>query len=255
VSSLDIVVPVYNEGKNILEVLEALARDVRTPYTVLICYNRDDDDTLPALEKFHQEKVFLRAVRSLGVGPHEAVLTGFRTSTAAAVLVFPADDSYNTAAIDPMFRMIQEGCDIVAASRFMSGGNMQGCPWLKAMLVRTAAFTLHHIARVPTQDATNGLRMFSRRVLAEIEIESSEGFTYSIELLVKCHRLGWRIGEVPAVWLQRKHGKSRFRVFKWVPAYLKWYLYAFSTTYLLRGPETVLMASRQMPDVPFGSQR
>jgi hypothetical protein len=62
----------------------------------------------------------------------------------------------------------------------------------------------------------------------EIAIESDRGFCYSIELLVKCHRLGWRIGEVPARWFQRTHGESRFRVIKWLPDYLRWYAYAFA---------------------------
>jgi hypothetical protein len=117
----------------------------------------------------------------------------------------------------------------------MSGGSMVGCPWLKAMLVRTAAFTLYYLARLPTRDATNGFRLFSRRVIDDIEIESDRGFCFSLELLVKCHRLGWPVADVPAQWIERKQGTSRFRVLNWVPAYLRWHFYAFATT-LLRLP-------------------
>ena len=46
---LDIVIPVYNEGANIVTTLRAIARDVKTPYRVLICYDHEDDDTLPAI--------------------------------------------------------------------------------------------------------------------------------------------------------------------------------------------------------------
>ena len=130
---------------------------------------------------------------------------------------------------------------MVCASRFMPGGTMQGCPWLKSALVRTAAFTLHYIAGVPTRDPTSGFRMFSRRVIEQIDIESDRGFCYSIELLVKSHRLGWRIGEVPALWFERRNGSSRFRVLKWLPAYLRWYRYAFATTLLRRSPSTVVL--------------
>jgi dolichol-phosphate mannosyltransferase len=77
------------------------------------------------------------------------------------------------------------------------------------------------------------------RAISQIEIQSVRGFCYSIELLVKCHRLGWRIGEVPAQWFQRAHGSSRFQVIKWLPDYLRWYCYAFATTYLGRRPNTV----------------
>jgi dolichol-phosphate mannosyltransferase len=105
--------------------------------------------------------------------------------------------------------------------------------------VRTASFTLYHLARLPTHDASNGFRLFSRHAISQIEIQSVRGFCYSIELLVKCHRLGWRIGEVPAQWFQRAHGSSRFQVIKWLPEYLRWYCYAFATTYLGRRPNTV----------------
>jgi hypothetical protein len=84
--------------------------------------------------------------------------------------------------------------------------------------------------------------LFSRRVIERIAVESDQGFCYSIELLVKAHRLGWRIGEVPAQWFERRHGESRFRVLQWLPAYLRWYRYAFATTLLRRSPETVTLA-------------
>ena len=97
--------------------------------------------------------------------------TGFCASTAPFVLVFPADDDFNAGIIDAMVAEATKGCDIVCASRFMAGGSMVGCPWLKAVLVRAASFTLYHVARLPTHDSSSGFRLFSRRVLDEIEIE------------------------------------------------------------------------------------
>src|SRR6185437_14104041 len=180
-------------------------------------------------------------VRNRGKGALGAVLSGFATGDAPYVIVLPADDDYNAAIIDGMVRQAEAGCDIVCASRFMPGGSMSGCPWLKAVLVRAGNFSLFHLARLPTRDASNGFRLFSRRVMDGIVVESDRGFCYSIELLVKCHRLGWRVGEVPARWFERAHGTSRFQVIRWLPAYLRWYRYAFATTYLRRPPRTVQM--------------
>ena len=59
---------------------------------------------------------------------------------------------------------------------------MEGCPWLKAVLVRSAAFMLHRFAGLPTYDATSGFRLFSRRAIEQIAIELDRGFCYSIEL-------------------------------------------------------------------------
>jgi dolichol-phosphate mannosyltransferase len=243
---LDIVIPVYNEGSNILATLGALARGVRTPACVLICYDFEEDNTLPVVRNNPQSYTGLDVgfVRNPGRGAHAAVMAGFAASQAPVVVVYPADDDFNAGIIDDMVALVGDGCDVVCASRFLPGGTMQGCPWLKAVLVRTAAFTLHHFAALPTRDPTSGFRMFSRRVIDQIKIESDQGFCYSIELLVKVHRLGWRIGEVPARWFERQHGASRFRVLKWLPAYLRWFRYAFATTYLRRAPETVVMQTK-----------
>jgi glycosyltransferase involved in cell wall biosynthesis len=232
---LDVVIPVYNEGENIVPAVRTLVEWVRTPFRILICYDRDDDNTLTALEAAGDLGVAIVYVKNTGVGAHGAVLSGFRTSTAEAVVVFPADDVLNARIVDPMFELIQDGCEIVAASRFVAGGGMYHCPWLKDTLVRLAAWSLYHLAGLPTHDASNGFRMFSRRCIRELPIESTAGFTYSLELLVRAHRRGWRVGEVPAIWVERKAGTSRFRVLRWLPAYLRWYGYAFATTWLRRG--------------------
>jgi dolichol-phosphate mannosyltransferase len=240
---LDIVIPVYNEGRNIVATLAALKRSVTTPARVLICYDHPEDDTLPAIRANAQARAGLAVefVRNRGRGAHAAVMTGFAASTAPFVLMYPADDDTNAAMLDGMVALARAGCDIVCASRFMPGGAMVGCPLLKAALVRSANFTLRHVARLPTTDASNGFRMFSRRVVERIPVESEAGFCYSIELLVKAHRLGWRIAEVPVRWFERRHGASRFQVIKWLPAYLRWYGYAFATTFLRRPPHTVTL--------------
>jgi dolichol-phosphate mannosyltransferase len=126
----------------------------------------------------------------------------------------------------------------------MPGGTMEGCPWLKAVLVRTAAFTLHHFAALPTKDPTSGFRMFSRRVIDQIEIESRSGILLQ-------HRIA---GESPPAGLAHRRGSGALvrtpawrepvSVLKWLPAYLRWFRYAFATTYLRRSPETVLMQSK-----------
>jgi glycosyltransferase involved in cell wall biosynthesis len=237
VSDLDIVIPAYNEGSNIIGVLKSLDAGVRTSHRILIAYDREDDDTLPVVRAHKAQDVVL--VKNEGSGVFDAVTTAFRVTTAPAILVWPADDSHNANRIDLMVDRVRSGCEIVVASRFMPGGRMVGCPWVKSVIVRSSAFVLHRIAGLPTHDPSNGLRMFSRRVIRAVPLESTDGFTYSIELLVKAHRLGWRICELPFEWHERVRGRSRFRVLGWLPAYFVWFRYAFATTYLRRGPETV----------------
>src|SRR5215469_12682749 len=246
---LDIVIPVYNEGANILQTLGALLRTVRTPYRVLIGYDRDDDDTLTAIIDNRQSLagMHIEFVRNRGRGAHAAVLTGFAASKAPLILVLTADDNYNAGIIDGMVARALAGFDVVCPSRFAPGGTMTGCPFVKACVAVVGNLSLYYLTRLPTRDATNGFRLFSRRVLDQVAIESDRGFCYSIELLVKCHRLGWPIAEVAAQWHERIHGTSRFRVLQWLPAYGRWYLYALATTYLRRSARTVRLKHATQP--------
>lgn len=236
--SVEVVIPVYNEGPLIERVLRAFAADVRSEIRVLLAYDHEDDNTLPVALSLALPFAVV-PVRNDGRGVHDAVTTAFRRAEAPYVVVWPADDDYNTARLDGMVELARTGCEIVCASRFMPGGGMRGAPRLKDLIVRTSAVALHRVARLPTRDPSNGLRLFSLRVLRSIPLESTNGFTYSIELLVKCHRLRWPICEMPFEWYERRLGKSRFQIIRWLPAYYVWFKYAFATTLLRRGPESV----------------
>ena len=234
----DIVIPVYNEGRNIRGVMDSL-KAISYPSRILICYDFEEDDTLAALASYEAAPLSMALVRNRGTGVMGAVRTGFEVSSAPYVITYPADDDYNGSRVDTLIRLGLDGHDIVSASRFMPGGSMQGCRLLKAALVRTAAFVMFYVARVPTRDATNGLRLFSRRILERLPIESTTGFAFSIELLVKAHRMGWSIAETPFLWRERRAGQSRFRILTWLPEYLKWVAYAMATTFLGRRAEHV----------------
>ena len=142
-------------------------------------------------------------------------------------------------------RIESEIVDILKRDGRKCCGSMKSCPLLKSLLVRTASKTLYLFSSIPVEDASNGFRLFSRRLLDSVEIESNTGFTYSIELLVKCERLRWGIGEVPAQWEERTHGNSRFKVMHWAPNYIRWYFYGLSTSWLFKGPKTVKMKDQE----------
>jgi len=236
---LDVVVPVFFVGEHIVQLLNSLVQRVCTAFRVLICYDSDDDPTLSAIAAYGDLGSRILLIKNRGKGALGAVVTGLDASDAPAVLIIPAHDDYNAGRIDAMMARLRGGCDVVCASRFMPGGKVLGLPWPKAMLARSSSFLLYRAGGLPTHDVSNGLRLFSRRVVKRIPIESKQGHAYSMELLVKAHRLGWRIDEIPADWVMRPWQKSRFRILAWMPSYLHWLCYALATTYLRRGPETV----------------
>ena len=212
--------------------MELFQDNIKNKFKILFCYDLDSDDIFDYKDKLKEFNFEINYIKNPSRGPCSAIVEGFKSGNSECVIVYPADDFINFNILDQMYNEFLNGSHIVAASRFMKGGTMKGCPIIKSILVRTASFTLFYLSSIPIKDASNGFRLFSRKLLNEVEIESKVGFAYSLELLAKCNRLGYKITEIPAHWEERSVGMSRFKVFKWLPQYLKWYIYGLSTTWL-----------------------
>ena len=92
---------------------------------------------------------------------------------------------------------------------------------------RMAGVSLYYLRGLPTHDATNAFKIYDAAMLHAMQIESEHGFELNLELTVKAFLTGHRIVELPAVWRDRTTGESRFRLWKWLPHYLRWYFFAF----------------------------
>ena len=238
---LDIVIPVLNEGEAFVSCLKSLREHVPIPFRVFIGYDFEEDSTLKALQDSSVQDMEIVPVKNAGKGPASAVITAFAVISAPAVVVFTADDIYNTDLIGWLYDEFEKGNDVVCCSRFAPGGLVKDVPFLKKSLPFLASKILYHFAHLPTHDATCGIRLFSRRVIKQIPIVSKTGFSFSMELTVKAHRLGWNISEIPSRWFVREHSEKTFKALSWAPAYLPWFFFAFATSYLGRGPETITL--------------
>ncbi|MGD1253668.1 glycosyltransferase [Mycobacterium seoulense] len=234
---IDFIVPVYNEGSNIANALAELYSTVRRPKRVLVVYDFDEDDTVPVVRELAPRYPGVELVRNdLGNGVINAIRAGVEAARSDVVIVSMADLSDDLRVVDDMVRLIRdEGYDIVCASRYMRGGQQIGGPVLKRTISRVAGVSLYWLGGLPTHDGTNAFRAYRQSVLREIPIESSGGFEYSLEITAKAHIAGRRIAEVPSTWRDRTAGQSRFRLMKWLPYYLKWYIYALSRGRFLAG--------------------
>lgn len=229
---LEIVVPIYNEGKKIITLLDLFEKNIKVRFRVLLCYDQETDNIFQFTEYFKNFNFETILVKNHNHGPCSAIKQGLYFGKSDCVIVYPADDFINYNIIDKMYSKFLLGDDVVVASRFIEGGSMKGCPIIKSFLVRLASSTLFIFSSIPVKDASNGFRLFSRKLLNEVNIESKLGFAYSLELLAKCNRMGLKIGEIPAQWEERSEGSSRFKILKWLPDYLKWYFYGIGTTWL-----------------------
>jgi dolichol-phosphate mannosyltransferase len=230
---ISIVVPVYNEAENIQLFLRDLEAAVTEPHETLIVYDFPEDSTLPAVAAMQPPCPSVRLVHNnLGKGVLNALKAGFQASTGDAVIVMMADRSDEPKDATGMAKLIRDGADVVAGSRYMTGGRQEGGPWLKRTLSRMAGVSLYYLAGLPTHDATNNFRAYSRRVVTEIPIEGEASFALAMELTLKAHWRGWRVTEVPTTWRDRSAGQSRFRLFAWLPHYLRWYVRAIRRAWL-----------------------
>ena len=236
---IDLVIPIYNEGEKIIKLLEEFNSHIKTKYRILLCYDSEDDNIFQQKEKFKNFNFEIKLIKNPGTGPCSAVIQGLNHGGSECTIVYPADDFLNFNIIDKMYFAFKQNNDIVVASRFMKGGSMKGCPLIKSILVRFASTTLYFFSSIPVKDASNGFRLFSRRLLNTVTVESKKGFAYSLELLVKCNRLKFKIVEIPAQWEERSEGSSRFKVFKWLLQYLRWYFYGLATTWLKKDSKGV----------------
>jgi glycosyltransferase involved in cell wall biosynthesis len=226
---LSVILPVYNEGEAVEPVLRNLSRLVQTPHELVVVWDFDEDRTASVVHRLATEIPGLRGMRNdLGRGVLNAMKAGIAGTEAPYVLISMADGSDDHAAVDRMVRLAKEGADVVVASRYMRGGHQIGGPPLKRLMSRVAGLTLHWFARVPTHDPTNNFKLYSRRYLDSITIESTAGFELALELTVKATLAGRRVSEIPTTWRDRTAGQSNFKLRKWLPHYLHWYWVAFA---------------------------
>lgn len=217
--------PVYNEGEVITETIRRVEIKVKMPHELLIIYDMDEDTTMPAVKEFKKYPAVKLVKNIYGRGALNALKTGLLKAKGDAVCVMMADLTDDPAILNKMMEKFDEGFEVVAASRYMKGGAQIGGPVIKQILSRAAGTSLYYLVGLPTHDATNSFRLYSRKFLNNMRIDSDGGFELAIELTVKAHFGGYKLTEVPTTWTYLAK-ESRFYMRKWLPKYLKWYFWA-----------------------------
>jgi len=246
---VSVVVPAYNEGEHALTVIDRLFESVRLPCEVLVVVDSPDDTTAPVAEEYSKQEPRLKClVNTYGRGPANAIRFGIDAAAAPVAVVTMADGCDDARQIDELVKLVERGVAVAAASRFMPGGQQVGGPVVKGTLSRLAGRSLRLLAHVGTRDATNSFKAYSVDFVRQVGIDSRAGFEIGIELTAKAKRLRLPVAEIPTIWLDRQAGMSNFKVAKWVPSYVRWYLFAFGprlTAEQIRDRRAVRQPDRQ----------
>jgi glycosyltransferase involved in cell wall biosynthesis len=223
-----IVVPALNEGEQIRVFLERLEESVELPVEVLIVVDTPTDSTLEGISNYSASKLQIRGIVStLPKGPANAIRHGISASISDIVVITMADGSDDPRNIDDLIRLVERGCAVASASRYMAGGQQIGGPRFKKTLSKNASRALWLVLGIGTHDSTNSFKAYSKSFIDEVGIESDKGFEVGLELVAKAHRHGKMIAEVPTIWIDRMVGESNFQLRRWLPQYLRWFFYAF----------------------------
>ena len=233
-SKLDIIIPVYNEDDNIIRLLKALENEILCNFRILICYDSDDDKTLKQIKNnkvIDKELLFIKNPKQ---GPNSAIIQGINASQAEIILVYMADDFENIKIINNMIKLIEQGYDLVIPSRFIRGGEMIGGKKIKKKITIIGSYLIYYVAGIPYKDCTNAFKMFSKNLKEKINLDSTMGFTFALELTAKAYFLKLKITEIPSIWIETKNRKSSFKVFRWLPYYIYWLIYSLVNSYIFK---------------------
>ena len=225
---VSIVIPAYDEGPSIEDVLARLVEAVQLPSEIVVVVDSREDSTIPYVEKYGTKNPQIRAVvNDVAPGPAQAIRYGIDRAVADVVVVTMADGCDDPQQIDQLVRLVERGVVIAAASRYSRGGQQVGGPFLKGTLSRLAGLSLWLLARVGTRDATNSFKAYDADFVKKVGIASSSGFEIGIELVAKARRARLPVAELPTIWLERNQGMSNFKIVSWLPHYLRWWQFAF----------------------------
>ena len=209
-----VIVPTFNECENIARLIDAvLSQDPRLE--VLVVDDGSPDGTGDIVERLEQSNArvhLLRRARKLGLGT--AYVTGFRWALErdyAYVHEMDADFSHDPAHL-PQFLHAIEGADLVLGSRYRDGKvTVVNWPIARLILSYFANVYARGVTGLPLWDATGGFKCFRRTVLEAIDLSAvhSNGYAFQIEMSFRAWKKGFRIVEIPIVFVDRTEGQSK----------------------------------------------
>lgn len=154
-----------------------------------------------------------------GLGP--AYIAGFKRALelgADQIIQMDADFSHQPKYLPELIAQLDSGVDLVIASRFMKGGGVDENWGFYRKLLSWFANSIYVrvILNIPVSDATGGFRIWRRATLIGLDLDRirSNGYVFQVEMAYVTHRLGYRIGELPIYFPDRKRGQSKmdFRI-------------------------------------------
>jgi glycosyltransferase involved in cell wall biosynthesis len=210
-----VIVPTYNEKENIESLVTRLLA-LPIGVSIIIVDDNSPDGTGAIADRLAGEREGRVEVihRSGKLGLGTAYIAGFMQALSEGgdlICTMDADFSHNPRYIPEMVERIGQGYDLVIGSRYVEGGGTSGCTTIRKLLSHGANIFARGILGLHAHDATAGFRCYRRQVLEGVGLDEikADGYSFLIEMLYRVQRLGWRVGETPILFENRRQGVSK----------------------------------------------
>lgn len=213
-----VIIPTYNERENIEKIIRAVAA-LEKCFHILVIDDGSPDGTagivrgLMATDEFSDRLFIIERSGKQGLGT--AYITGFKWALAKDyeyVFEMDADFSHDPADLPRLYAACHdEGYDVAIGSRYVSGVNVVNWPMGRVLMSYFASKYVRLVTGFNIHDTTAGFKCYRRRVLATIPLDEVrfKGYGFQIEMKFTAYKIGFKIKEVPVVFVNRREGVSK----------------------------------------------
>ena len=211
-----VIIPTYNERENIENIIRAVFA-LEKVFHILIIEDGSPDGTASIVKTLQQEfpeRLFMIERKGkLGLGT--AYIAGFKWSLEhdyEYIFEMDADFSHNPADLPRLYKACaEEGADVSIGSRYVSGVNVVNWPMGRVLMSYFASKYVRLITGLPIHDTTAGFKCYRREVLQTIDLDGIrfKGYAFQIEMKFTAYKCGFKIVEVPVIFINRELGTSK----------------------------------------------
>lgn len=219
VSNMDskvVIIPTYNEKENIEKIIRAVFA-LEGGYHILVIEDGSPDGTagiVRGLQAEFPERLFM-IERSGKLGLGTAYITGFRWAVGQGydyIFEMDADFSHNPADLPRLYdACAKDGADLAIGSRYCNGISVINWPIGRVIMSYYASVYVRSVLGMKVYDTTAGFKCYSRKVLETIDLDKvkMKGYGFQIEMKYSAYKLGFKIREVPVIFVDRTEGTSK----------------------------------------------
>lgn len=212
-----IIIPTYNEKENIEKIIRAIF-SLEKHFHILVIDDGSPDGTASIVKRlmtdeFH-DRLFIKE-RSGKLGLGTAYIEGFKWALEHKyqyVFEMDADFSHDPNDLPRLYSACaDEGYDLAIGSRYITGVNVVNWPIGRVLMSYFASKYVRMVTGFKVHDTTAGFKCYRRRVLKTIELDKIrfKGYAFQIEMKFTAHKIGFKIKEVPVIFVNRREGVSK----------------------------------------------